>query len=245
MKAPAPDHAAARSSARRQAVLQVLTDARRPLTSAEIADEIGVHKNTVRFHLESLTAAGQVEQAELVSSGPGRPALAFRAVRGMDPAGPRYYQLLAEVLTEALRGEPDGAERAIEAGRAWGGRVVAADQPVTGTGEAVERLVQLLDTFGFAPDHDGGAHRGGANAPAAVVTGAGTPPAPLAVRHCPFLELAAGDQEIVCPVHLGLMRGALEGWHAPVRADALEPFVDPDRCLVHLSTGADQEQKRQ
>ena len=249
MTTTGPDQAIARASSRRQAVLRVLVDAHRPLTSAEIADELGVHKNTVRFHLESLIASGQVERAELVSSGPGRPALAFRVVRGMDPAGPRYYQLLAEVLTEALLAEPDGADRAIEAGRAWGRRIAAtAADPIAEVDEAVDQLVQLLDTFGFAPEHDGGVHRDQAAAPAAAVA-SGTPDAPteaapaanapatmpLAVRHCPFLELAAGRQEIVCPVHLGLMRGALEGWGAPVRAEALEPFAEPDRCLVHLS----------
>lgn len=240
MSTPAPDQTAGRPT-RRQAVLRALTDADRPLTSAEIAERLEVHKNTVRFHLESLIAAGQAEHAPPVSSGPGRPAQAFRAVRRMDPDGPRHYLLLAEVLTEALRGEPDGTERAIEAGRAWGRRVAAdAPDPIAGVHQEVDRLVQLLDTFGFAPEDDGGAHRERSRSPAEEVTPGeeSTPPAPgpLTVRHCPFLELASGHREIVCPVHLGLMRGALEGWGAPIEADALEPFVEPDRCLVHLST---------
>ncbi|WP_147916844.1 helix-turn-helix transcriptional regulator [Ruania zhangjianzhongii] len=243
MRAPTPDATTPPVASRRQGVLRVLTEAHRPLTSAEIAEQLGVHKNTVRFHLESLIAAGQVERAELASSGPGRPAQAFRAVRGMDPGGPRHYQLLAGILTEALRSEPDGTARAIEAGRAWGRRTAAtAADPIAGVEEAVEQLVHLLDTFGFAPEHDGGPHREHAQAPTAVAASGshGRPPAlaPLAVRHCPFLELAAGHQEIVCPVHLGLMRGALEAWGAPVHAEALEPFVEPDRCLVHLSASA-------
>ena len=252
MRVTDPDPTTARTSARRQAVLRVLTEAHRPLTSAEIAAQLEVHKNTVRFHLESLVGAGQVEQAELVSSGPGRPAQAFRAVRAMDPGGPRFYQFLAGVLTDALLEEPDGAARAVQAGRRWGHRIAAtAPDPITGVDTAVDRLAGLLQSFGFAPERDGGAHREGAGG-SGVAAGSGEPaqPAepsgsdrsavlpPLAVRHCPFLELAAGHQEIVCPVHLGLMRGALEGWGAPVRADALEPFAEPDRCLVHLSAGA-------
>lgn len=265
-----PDEPTTAVSSRRVEVLRALTAAHRPLTSAEIAERLGVHKNTVRFHLESLLASGQVERAAQVSSGPGRPAQAFRAVRGMDPSGPRFYQLLAGVLTDALLAEPDGAERAIEAGRAWGRRAAAASpDPITGVEDAVDQLVDLLDTFGFAPERDGAAHRGnpeepgvarampsdggahrGSAADRAVAVGrkgTGSPSGadqagaavglpPLSVRHCPFLELAAGHQRIVCPVHLGLMRGALEAWGAPVRADSLEPFADPDRCLVHLST---------
>ncbi len=256
---PEPDEPAVPASSRRQEVLRVLTEAHGPLTSAEIADALDVHKNTVRFHLESLLAAGQVERSAPVSSGPGRPAQAFRAVRGMDPGGPRFYQLLAGVLSDALLAEPDGPQRAIEAGRQWGRRLAETTaDPITAVNEAVDQLVELLDAYGFAPERDGAAHpdTGAPPAVAAQPDGAAhpateTPPAvaleageaerravlpPLSVRHCPFLELAAGHQRIVCPVHLGLMRGALEAWGAPVHADALDPFVDPDRCLVHLST---------
>jgi hypothetical protein len=31
------------------------------------------------------------------------------------------------------------------------------------------------------------------------------------------------------------MRGALETWRAPVTADRLDAFVEPDLCLVHLT----------
>ncbi|WP_277050407.1 helix-turn-helix transcriptional regulator [Ruania albidiflava] len=254
---PEPDEGELPVSSRRQEVLRALTDAHRPLTSAEIADALGVHKNTVRFHLESLLASGQVERAAQVRSGPGRPAQAFRAVRGMDPGGPRFYQLLAGVLSDALLADPDGPERATEAGRRWGHRLAATSaDPITAVSEAVDQLVDLLDAYGFAPERDGGARRGGQGEPAvaaesdggahrdAAGTGGvaarpgerGEPVPPLSVRHCPFLELADAHQRIVCPVHLGLMRGALEAWGAPVQADALDPFVEPDRCLVHLST---------
>ena len=56
----------------------------------------------------------------------------------------------------------------------------------------------------------------------------------VGLRHCPFLELADGGSDVVCPVHLGLMRGALEAWNAPVTVEKLEPFVEPDLCLAHL-----------
>jgi len=268
MTPPEPDEGAAPVSSRRQEVLRVLTDAHRPLTSAEVADALGVHKNTVRFHLESLLAAGQVERAAQIRSGPGRPAQAFRAVRGMDPGGPRFYQLLAGVLSDALLADPGGPQRAVQAGRQWGLRLAATSaDPITAVNEAVDQLVDLLDTFGFAPERDDGARwdsegepvvapesDGGAPRDAAGTRGVAVGPGKdgevgkvgaddhrvplpaLSVRHCPFLELAAGHQRIVCPVHLGLMRGALEAWGAPVQADALDPFVEPDRCLVHLST---------
>jgi predicted ArsR family transcriptional regulator len=55
------------------------------------------------------------------------------------------------------------------------------------------------------------------------------------MRPCPFGELAADHRSVVCPVHLGLMRGALDALGAPVEAASLEPFVRPDLCVAHLT----------
>lgn len=56
----------------------------------------------------------------------------------------------------------------------------------------------------------------------------------IRLRHCPFLELAE-EYTIVCPMHLGLMQGALAELRAPVEATRLEPFAEPDICLAHLA----------
>ena len=60
-------------------------------------------------------------------------------------------------------------------------------------------------------------------------------PSRIGLRRCPFLEVAAVRSAVVCPVHLGLMQGALETWGAPVTVDHLEPFAEPDLCLAHLA----------
>jgi predicted ArsR family transcriptional regulator len=46
--------------------------------------------------------------------------------------------------------------------------------------------------------------------------------------------LAEERSAVVCPIHLGLMQGALEAWNAPVTVDRLEPFVEPGLCLTHM-----------
>ena len=58
-------------------------------------------------------------------SRPGRPPLLFRAVRGMDPTGPRRYRLLAEVLTHSLANGPNPGALAIEAGGPGGRRLAS------------------------------------------------------------------------------------------------------------------------
>ena len=50
---------------RRVDVLSALKASATPMTIAQIADELAVHANTVRFHLEHLEAGGQVERARV------------------------------------------------------------------------------------------------------------------------------------------------------------------------------------
>jgi predicted ArsR family transcriptional regulator len=197
------------------------------MTIIEIAEVLGVHANTVRFHLDSLVGDGQVEQVEPGRKGPGRPPLMFQAVRQMDRGGTRHYKLLAEILSLGLAADEDPSAKALAAGRAWGQKVEAgleaeAQEATASADDSIERLVDVLDELGFAPElrMSNGEKQVG-------------------LRHCPFLELAETGSKVICPVHLGLMQGALETWSAPVTVDRLEPFVEPDLCLAHLkSVGA-------
>lgn len=205
---------------RREDVVRVLRETDRPMSIARIAERLGVHPNTVRFHLEKLVENGRVERVEPDRRSPGRPPQLFRAVRVMDPTGPRHYRLLAEVLADGLATTPEGRGRAAAAGRDWGRRQQGppGDEETSGPGESVDRLVTLLDELGFAPelrDSDGQAR--------------------LGLRRCPFLELSETRSQIVCAVHLGLMQGALAAWRSPVTVDRLEAFVEPDLCLAHLT----------
>jgi predicted ArsR family transcriptional regulator len=188
------------------------------MSIAAIADVLDIHPNTVRFHLDTLVGTGRVEQVAADHKGPGRPALMFRATRGMDPAGPRHYQLLAEILAAGLAGDRDAEARALAAGREWGLQLKPAPETTAGApdaDESIEHLVGFLDELGFAPERRGDEQ--------------------LGLRNCPFLELVESRKAVICPIHLGLMQGALETWEAPVTADRLEAFVEPDLCLVHLT----------
>lgn len=191
------------------------------MTIVALADELGVHPNTVRFHLDSLVGEDQVEQVEPGRKGPGRPPLMFRAVRQMDRGGTRHYRLLAEILTTALAGEKDSAAKALAAGRAWGRQLVSSGESSAGDAQnpeqAIGHLVDVLDGLGFAPE------RRGADGEQQI-----------GLRHCPFLELAESRTAVVCPVHLGLMQGALETWGAPVAVERLDAFVEPDLCVAHV-----------
>jgi predicted ArsR family transcriptional regulator len=224
--------AEASDAGRRSKVLRELRLMGRPAGVAELADVLGVHPNTIRFHLDKLVGDGRVDRVRGQGGAPGRPPTLYRAVRAMDPAGPRHFRLLAEVLVRALSAHPDPGGQAADAGREWGrGRALAdgpggssTDGSADGSATPVDRLVGLLDELGFTPEP-----APGAAGPDASRAGW------LGLRSCPFLELATAQPGVVCPVHLGLMQGALQGWGADVTVDRLDPFVQPDLCLAHLA----------
>src|SRR5690348_18115440 len=118
---------------------------------AELAEALGVHVNTVRFHLDKLAASGQVERVEPARGTPGRPPLQFRAVRRMSADGPRQFQMLAAMLTRGLAGVPDGGKRAREAGAALGRELAEG----LSEEEAADGLTGFLDRLGFGARMDG------------------------------------------------------------------------------------------
>jgi predicted ArsR family transcriptional regulator len=209
---------------RRGQVLRLLRDAGSPMAIAGIAERLGIHVNTARFHLESLVSDGRVERTTADSRNPGRPPQLFQAARRMDPKGPRHFRVLAEVLAEVLATDPDPSSRVLAGGRLWGRHQASTVTNATATdeapeaGESVERLMRLLDALGFAPKRPAG----------------GGPPQ-IALRNCPFFELAVSRSDVVCTVHLGLMQGAMQAWASPITVDRLDPFVQPDQCVAHLS----------
>src|SRR5699024_12003747 len=54
------------------------------------------------------------------------------------------------------------------------------------------------------------------------------------LTRCPLLEAAHEHPDIVCGVHLGLVRGALEVFGDPAAESELEPFSEPGACRLHL-----------
>ena len=212
---------ARRTSARRGEVLAVLRAAAAPLGVAETAERVGVHPNTVRFHLDALVADGLVERHPQEPAGRGRPRTVYAPRPGMDRGGSRGYELLARMLLSRLAATgPEAPAAAREAGREWGRFLVGPPPPFNRPApeESAARLVGLLDDLGFAPDPEGG-----------------PVPSRIRLRHCPFLELAEEYGQLVCPLHLALMQGALDELGAPLTATDLEPFAEPDACLAHLA----------
>ena len=216
----------------RVAVLQALRAGAGSLDVQAIAEQVGLHTNTVRSHLDQLMEAGLVESAVQERTTPGRPRLLFRATATQGAGAEGSYKVLAEVLASGIRdGEPAPGAVAAKAGRRWGQHLEqqgwASAEPVD-SGRALDRIVALLDDVGFAPQI------GEPASPTTDPGGAGVATV-IELHRCPFYDIARGHTEVVCAVHLGLIQGALDHMQAPPLTVRLEPFVRPDLCLVHMA----------
>jgi predicted ArsR family transcriptional regulator len=204
-------------------VLDVLRGAAGPLGVREVAQRIGLHANTARVHLEALVEAGLAVRETEDRQTPGRPRIGYLAVAD-GPGGQRRYRLLAEMLTSMIAGTMLVPGKAAEdAGREWGAYLTEQPPPYQRptTAESLAKLTAIMTDFGFAPKaetDDGGHYR-------------------LGLAQCPFREVAERHQDVICSLHLGMMRGALDQMRAPLRADRLEPFVEPGLCVARLTAG--------
>lgn len=184
----------------------------------ELAAATRLHPNTVRSHLDVLLRAGLVERRRDETGRPGRPPILFHLVQ---PPAPGPHELLAGVLATALAASgADAAAAAEQAARPWG-HTLTAGEPGASTAQAVDRVVAELDALGFAPE-----------------VRADGDEVQVLLRHCPFDDLARTFGDVICAVHLGLVKGALQGLGVAVHAD-LQPYVEPTLCLLQLSDRPD------
>lgn len=200
------------------------------LDAAALAQRLELHVNTVRSHLGVLEDAGLVEPSTEQRDRPGRPRRLYRAVPGAErPAdgdGEEGYRFLATILASYLGStSADPGTEAERAGRAWGAFVTDRPAPFARPSpeEVVGQLTGMMERFGFAP----------------AVDDVDPAEPQLVLRRCPFLEVAREHQEVVCSIHLGLMRGALEELGADVEVQDLVPWGRPEGCVSHLRVGAD------
>ena len=210
-------------SGRRDRILRLLRTSSEPRSIASMADELGVHPNTVRFHLDALLRAGRVEQVFSETAGPGRPPVLFRASRRMDPTGPTNYRLLASILSTYFAAHSDDpSSAAAELGRSWGPSLVEhRPRRALSKTQSVTELTDVLAELGFKPEPPTGPRV-----------------KEIRLRHCPFNDLVQTQGDMICALHLGLMQGVLVAMRGPVTVDHLDPYVEPDLCVAHLANAS-------
>lgn len=209
---PTDSHPGQASGASRTAILEALAQAAGPLSVQELAEELGLHANTVRFHLTRLTKDGQVREGRVGLGGPGRPKLTYEAITGKStgstgPTSPTVaeregngYRLLAQILAGHLAATSESPSAdAVAAGQEWGRYLTERPAPFSSISaeEAFDKITGLMDSLGFETERSDDQLL-------------------LRVHNCPFRSIAEERPDVACSVHLGLMRGALQEMGAPL-----------------------------
>jgi predicted ArsR family transcriptional regulator len=207
--------------ASRLRLLDALRASERPLDVRELAAACDLHVTTVRFHMDVLTDAGMVTSRTEQSGTRGRPRrLYLPASRAVAAGGSSGYELLSGILAAHWAGDRDErARRAERAGWAWAGQREPGPAVVAATlAEAAVHVNAVFAELGFDPDlaRDGESLE-------------------IRLHACPFRAVAATYPEVVCSLHLGLLRRALADVDAPPAAVSLQPFVQPHLCLAQIA----------
>lgn len=202
----------------RRRLLEVLRAAAGPLDVHQLAAAVGLHVTTVRFHLRVLERAALVRPAAPAAGGPGRPRKLYTAIPAAEAK--EGHRQLAEVLAGLVAVDAeDGPRRAEAAGRRWADEQVPHAEHLAWDG-GIHRVAELFDRLGFAPR-------------IVDVAGHGRQ---LELDACPFRDVARAFPQVVCSVHLGLLRGALARLGQGTVADTadMRPFVAPELCIADV-----------
>jgi predicted ArsR family transcriptional regulator len=189
----------------REMILEALRSASDGLDTNQLAERLGLHANTIRWHLGVLTDGGLVQALPERRHGRGRPSVVHRLTGEGIARGRDEYRLLATMLTDVVAGDLDGEARAYEAGVRWGRHLQQAEPDAS--------LTHVLDQEGFAAEQHG--HR-------------------LEMRRCPFYALAESSPQVICTLHHGIIDGVLAEAGSEETVERLDPFVEPGLCVAQL-----------
>jgi predicted ArsR family transcriptional regulator len=189
----------------REMIIEALRGERDGLDTNQLAERLGLHPNTIRWHLGVLSDCGLVHAVPERRHGRGRPSVVHRLTGEGIASGRDEYRMLATMLTDVVSHDHDGEERAYEAGVRWGRHLRQAEPDAS--------LADVLDQEGFAAEQRDNR---------------------LEMRRCPFYALAEDSPQVICTLHHGIIDGALAEAGSEQTVERLEPFVEPDLCIAHL-----------
>ena len=197
----------------RARVLALLQTSATPLTISEIAERLGLHQNSSRFHLEALVSTGYASRIQAETGAPGRPPMRYHATS----ESPELHHTHLLELTQTLLGQlsqltPAPVASATEAGRSWGRQITPHATSSPGDPESViTDLIGHLGERGFTTTRE---------------------EQDLCFPRCPFRSAVQPDLlPLVCAVHQGFLEGYLED--TGVCCGRL--CVGPQMCRAHLS----------
>jgi predicted ArsR family transcriptional regulator len=189
-----------------------------PLSTADIAESLDLHANTVRPHLERMREAGLLDIETERQGQVGRPQHRYSISPDAPSLGlePAAFRLLARLVAGAAARCDLPEEEVAEIGREYGRTLVSARDERLPCAALVEARHGELG-FDPASVEDGDA-----------VT--------IAFTRCPFREVAEAYPGVVCHLHRGIVEGIV-GVAGGSRVRRFGTLADRDPCQVDLIPG--------
>lgn len=206
----------------RYAIYLELARSPHPLATAEIADTIGLHPNTVRPHLDRMRDVGLVEVNVDARGAVGRPQHRYSLAPLAPSLGfePPVMPMLARLVTDMAERLGANATDAQETGRVEGSRRAdrRRDAP-----SSIEAMIDDLDRLGFDP--------------VVVDDPDRSDSALVAFAHCPFGEVAEEHPAIVCNLHRGIIDGFADEL-GDLDVTEFTTIADRSPCQMRVRVGA-------
>lgn len=191
-----------------------------PVSRDEAAAAGRVSRSLAAFHLDKLVDAGllraRYQRPPDRPRGRGRAPKVYEAVSDdlAITVPERHYQLIAEILADAVAESPADAataatDHARRRGRETGERIRV--------GQAPPGVPVVLEGLGFEPRPADGGH--------------------TVLHNCPFHALATRHTALVCGINHAFLSGLLESLAATGTRALLAPR--PDACCVELTPAGD------
>jgi predicted ArsR family transcriptional regulator len=190
-----------------------------PCSTAEVAESLGLHVNTVRPQMERMREVGLLEVAPDHRGAPGRPQHRYSVAADAPSLGlePQTFPALSRMLVGVIARSGADPDDVLAAGREQGA-TEAGGATATDAATCVAALAGMLARHGFDPETVPDDAGGGAT---------------IGFAHCPFRELAEAQPALVCGLHRGLVEGFVDATGVGEVVD-FGSLVDRHPCRVQV-----------
>ncbi|HUW88358.1 MAG TPA: hypothetical protein VMW30_08305 [Candidatus Paceibacterota bacterium] len=207
-------------SMERRLILTLLRRKKSAIRVQEMANELRLHENTVREHLDGLVLSHHARRISIPSIGRGRPSYGYEALNDfisqVEPAAREYASLAMALAKQLAFTKGNTKANAVSAGEEWAKVFRNSDIHSSLRPQQVrKRLIEVLTSLGFSPK-----------------------PHPkknlIRLETCPLLAAAREEPEVICSVHLGLIRGLVSHSGMNVNKVKLTQFAERGSCHLTL-----------
>lgn len=203
----------------RYAIYLELVRSSQPRTTAEIAETLALHPNTVRPHLERMRDVGLLQIDVETRGEVGRPQHRYSLAPDAPSFGlePPSTALLSSLLLQLVEVTGIRGVDAVEIGRRHGKDDA---ERLHEAPSSLEALVSQHEQLGFDP---------------IVTDGDDEDGAVVAFAHCPFRAYAEANPDVVCSLHRGMVEGLLDRM-GDSRVAEFCPLAHRTPCQVVVAT---------